>query len=66
MTTNTNQKPEYQFYINWLRILLILSLFLFHIWVIRKVGREPDATLVSSQVMAETDGSLSEIRQKSF
>jgi glucans biosynthesis protein C len=34
MTTYTNQKPERQFYIDWLRILLILSVFLFHIGMI--------------------------------
>jgi glucans biosynthesis protein C len=34
MTTCTNQKPERQFYIDWLRILLILSVFLFHIGMI--------------------------------
>jgi glucans biosynthesis protein C len=34
MTTCTNQKPERQFYIDWLRILLILSVFLYHIGMI--------------------------------
>jgi glucan biosynthesis protein C len=34
MTTCTNQKSERQFYIDWLRILLILSVFLFHIGMI--------------------------------
>jgi glucan biosynthesis protein C len=34
MTTYTNQKTERQFYIDWLRILLILSVFLFHIGMI--------------------------------
>jgi len=34
MTTYTNQKSERQFYIDWLRILLILSVFLFHIGMI--------------------------------
>jgi glucans biosynthesis protein C len=34
MTTYTNQKSERQYYIDWLRILLILSVFLFHIGMI--------------------------------
>lgn len=34
MKTYTNQTPERQFYIDWLRILLILSVFLFHIGMI--------------------------------
>lgn len=34
MTTNTIQNPERQYYIDWLRILLILSVFLFHIGMI--------------------------------
>jgi glucans biosynthesis protein C len=34
MTTYANQKSERQFYIDWLRILLILSVFLFHIGMI--------------------------------
>ncbi|PKP33390.1 MAG: hypothetical protein CVT99_00095 [Bacteroidetes bacterium HGW-Bacteroidetes-16] len=34
MTTNTIQKSERQYYIDWLRFLLILSVFLFHIGMI--------------------------------
>ena len=34
MATYTNQNPERQYYIDWLRILLILSVFLFHIGMI--------------------------------
>jgi glucans biosynthesis protein C len=34
MTTNLNQKPERQYYIDWLRILLIMSVFLFHIGMV--------------------------------
>ncbi|TAL63492.1 MAG: hypothetical protein EPN88_12205 [Bacteroidetes bacterium] len=34
MTTQTNQHSERQYYIDWLRILLILSVFLFHIGMI--------------------------------
>jgi glucan biosynthesis protein C len=34
MTTYTNQKSDRQYYIDWLRILLILSVFLFHIGMI--------------------------------
>jgi glucans biosynthesis protein C len=34
MTTITDQKTERQYYIDWLRILLILSVFLFHIGMI--------------------------------
>jgi glucans biosynthesis protein C len=34
MTTNTIQKTERQYYIDWLRILLIISVFLFHIGMI--------------------------------
>jgi peptidoglycan/LPS O-acetylase OafA/YrhL len=34
MTTITTQKPERQFYIDWLRIILIISVFLFHIGMI--------------------------------
>lgn len=34
MTTYTNQQPERQYYIDWLRILLILSVFLFHVGMI--------------------------------
>jgi glucan biosynthesis protein C len=34
MKTYTNQTSERQFYIDWLRILLILSVFLFHIGMI--------------------------------
>lgn len=34
MTTFTDQKTERQYYIDWLRILLILSVFLFHIGMI--------------------------------
>lgn len=34
MATTTNQNPDRQFYIDWLRILLILSVFLFHIGMI--------------------------------
>ena len=34
MANYTNQKSERQFYIDWLRILLILSVFLFHIGMI--------------------------------
>jgi len=34
MTTDTIQKTERQYYIDWLRILLILSVFLFHIGMI--------------------------------
>jgi glucans biosynthesis protein C len=34
MTTCTNQKSERQFYIDWLRILLIFSVFLYHIGMI--------------------------------
>jgi len=34
MTTTTDQKIERQYYIDWLRILLILSVFLFHIGMI--------------------------------
>ena len=34
MTTDTIQKPERQYYIDWLRILLIISVFLFHIGMI--------------------------------
>lgn len=34
MTTLTDQKSERQYYIDWLRILLIISVFLFHIGMI--------------------------------
>ena len=34
MTTITDQKTERQYYIDWLRILLIISVFLFHIGMI--------------------------------
>lgn len=34
MTTYTKQNPERQYYIDWLRILLIISVFLFHIGMI--------------------------------
>lgn len=34
MTKITDQKPERQYYIDWLRILLIISVFLFHIGMI--------------------------------
>jgi glucans biosynthesis protein C len=34
MTTHENQKLERQYYIDWLRILLIISVFLFHIGMI--------------------------------
>ena len=34
MTTITDQNPERQYYIDWLRILLITSVFLFHIGMI--------------------------------
>ena len=34
MTTHANQKQERQYYIDWLRILLIISVFLFHIGMI--------------------------------
>ena len=34
MTTDTIQKTERQYYIDWLRILLIISVFLFHIGMI--------------------------------
>jgi glucans biosynthesis protein C len=34
MTTLTNQKTDRQYYIDWLRIILILSVFLFHIGMI--------------------------------
>jgi peptidoglycan/LPS O-acetylase OafA/YrhL len=34
MTTVTIQKTERQYYIDWLRILLIISVFLFHIGMI--------------------------------
>jgi glucan biosynthesis protein C len=34
MTTFTDQKTERQYYIDWLRILLIISVFLFHIGMI--------------------------------
>lgn len=34
MATQANQNPERQYYIDWLRILLILSVFLFHIGMI--------------------------------
>jgi len=34
MTTRTDQQPERQYYIDWLRILLIISVFLFHIGMI--------------------------------
>ena len=34
MTTQRSTKPERQYYIDWLRILLILSVFLFHIGMI--------------------------------
>ncbi len=34
MTTLTDQLPERQYYIDWLRILLIISVFLFHIGMI--------------------------------
>lgn len=34
MTTYSNQKQERQYYIDWLRILLIISVFLFHIGMI--------------------------------
>lgn len=34
MTTYTNQQPDRQYYIDWLRILLILSVFLFHVGMI--------------------------------
>jgi len=34
MATTTTQNPDRQYYIDWLRILLILSVFLFHIGMI--------------------------------
>lgn len=34
MTSLINQKPERQFYIDWLRIILIFSVFLFHIGMV--------------------------------
>ena len=34
MTTHANQKQERQYYIDWLRIILIISVFLFHIGMI--------------------------------
>lgn len=34
MATGTIQKTERQYYIDWLRILLIISVFLFHIGMI--------------------------------
>ena len=34
MTELTDQMPERQYYIDWLRILLILSVFLFHIGMV--------------------------------
>jgi glucans biosynthesis protein C len=34
MAAHSNQNPERQYYIDWLRILLILSVFLFHIGMI--------------------------------
>ena len=34
MTTYSNQNQERQYYIDWLRVLLILSVFLFHIGMI--------------------------------
>jgi glucans biosynthesis protein C len=34
MTTHANTKPERQYYIDWLRILLIISVFLFHIGMV--------------------------------
>jgi hypothetical protein len=39
---------------------------IFGMKMIRKEKREPEATLVLSPVMAETNRSLSEIRQKAF
>jgi hypothetical protein len=70
MTTNSNQKQEHQYYINWLSILLIIIESLFHFGIVftwcRYVKNETVSGRVLIPVGEEANNSFSEMKYKTL